>query len=105
MDGEGKFKKGIIQTYLESTGHPLTRSLAVSTVGLSGSFLKLKMRNGAQELMRYRLPLMVEDLAHNHWFNWGPPPPGTESGGTAAVFNRFQKGQAVYIGAPVFRQS
>lgn len=102
-DPDGKFKKGVIQTYLESTGHPLTRSLAVSTVGLSGPYLKVKMRNGAQELMRYRLPLMVEDLAHNHWFNWGPPPPGTKSGGTAVVFNRFQKGQAVYIGAPVFQ--
>ena len=102
-DPEGHFKKGVIQTYLESTGHPLTKSLAVSTVGLSGSFLKLKMRAGAQELFRYRLPFMVEDLPHYKWFNWGPPPPGAELGGTAGVFNRYHKGQAVYVGAPLFR--
>ena len=80
-DQEGHFKKGVIQTYLESSGHPLTKSLAVSTVGLSGPFLKLKIRAGAQELLRYRLPLMVEDLPNYKWFNWGPPPPGRESGG------------------------
>ena len=34
-DRDGHFKKGVIQTYLESSGHPLTKSLAVSTVGLS----------------------------------------------------------------------
>jgi hypothetical protein len=102
-DREGHFKKGVIQTYLESSGHPLTKSLAVSTVGLSGPFLRLKIRAGAQELLRYRLPMMVEDLPHYKWFNWGPPPPGRESGGTAAVFNRYQKGQAVYVGAPIFQ--
>ena len=102
-DQEGHFKKGVIQTYLESSGHPLTKSLAVSTVGLSGPFLRLKIRAGAQELLRYRLPMMVEDLPHYKWFNWGPPPPGRESGGTAAVFNRYQKGQAVYVGAPIFQ--
>ncbi len=102
-DAEGRLKKGVVQTYLESSGHPLTRSLAESTVGLSGAFLKLRMRAGAQELLRYRLPLMVEDLPHHRWFNWGPPPPGAQSGGPAAVYHRFQKGQAVYLGAPVFQ--
>ncbi|MBV8819964.1 MAG: alpha-L-fucosidase [Acidobacteriaceae bacterium] len=102
-DPEGHFKKGVIQTYLESTGHPLTKSLSESTVGLSGAFLRLRMRPGAQELLRYRLPLMVEDLPHYKWFNWGAPPPGRESGGTAAVLNRFHKGQSVYVGAPLFQ--
>jgi hypothetical protein len=102
-DSQGVLKKGVVQTYLESSLHVLTRSLAASTVGLSGAFLKLRIRAGAQELLRYRLPLMIEDLARNQWFNWGPPPPGGESAGTAAVYHRFEKGQAVYIGAPVFR--
>ena len=102
-DREGHFKKGVIQTYLESTGHPLTSSLAVSTVGLSGPFLRLRARAGAQELLRYRLPMMIEDVPNYKWFNWGPPPPGRESGGVAAVLNRFEKGQAVYVGAPIFQ--
>lgn len=102
-DSEGQFKKGVIQTYLESSNDPLTRSLATSTVGLSGSFLRLNLHGGAREVMRYRLPLMVEDMAHNHWFNWGPPPPGTGSGGPAAVYNRYGKGQSFYVGAPLFR--
>lgn len=88
-------------TYLESTGSPLARLLAVSTVGLPGSFLRLK-RTTAEEVMRYRLPFMVEDMAHNHWFNWGPPPPGTETAGTAVAYNRFGKGQSLYVGVPLF---
>lgn len=88
--------------YLESAGSPLAKLLAVSTVGLAGSFLRLR-RTTSEEVMRYRLPFMVEDIAQNHWFNWGPPPPGTETGGTAVALNRFGKGQALYIGVPIFR--
>jgi hypothetical protein len=101
-DAEGKFKEGFTATYLESSGHPLAKSLAVSTVGLPGPFLYLK-RTSAEEVMHYRLPLMVEDLAHNKWFNWGPPPPGPETGGPAVAYNKFGKGQAVYMGLPLFR--
>jgi hypothetical protein len=46
---------------------------------------------------------MVEDLPHHQWFNWGPPPPGAETGGTAVTYNKFGKGQALYIGVPIFR--
>jgi len=88
-------------TYLESSGSPLAEMLAVSTVGLPGSFLRIK-RTAAEEVMRYRLPFMVEDMAHNHWFNWGPPAPGTETGGTAVAYNRFGKGQSLYLGVPIF---
>jgi hypothetical protein len=88
-------------TYLESTGSPLANLLSVSTVGLPGSFVKLK-RTTAEEVMRYRLPFMVEDVPHNHWFNWGPPPPGTETAGTAVAYNRFGKGQSLYLGVPIF---
>jgi hypothetical protein len=88
-------------TYLESAGSPLAKTLAMSTVGLAGSFLRLKKTSG-EEVMRYRLPFMVEDMEHNHWFNWGPPPPGTETGGTAVAHNRFGKGQSLYIGVPIF---
>ncbi len=87
--------------YLESAGHHLARMLSVSTVGLPGSFLRLR-RTHAEEVMRYRLPLMVEDTAHRHWFNWGPPPPGSETAGTAVAFNKFGKGQALYLGVPIF---
>jgi hypothetical protein len=87
--------------YIESSGHPLAKLLDVSTVGLAGSFVRVK-RTSAQEVMRYRLPFMVEDIPHNHWFNWGPPPPGTETAGTAVAHNRFGKGQALYVGVPIF---
>ena len=53
--------------------------------------------------MHYRLPFMVEDLPHHQWFNWGPPPPGAETGGVAVAYNKFGKGQALYIGVPIFR--
>jgi hypothetical protein len=101
-DDQGHLKKGGgVQIYLESTGNALTRSLAESTVGLSNSFLKLRPRTGAQELMRYRLPFLVEDLPKHKWFNWSSPPPG-ESAGAAVVYNRFGKGQSVYLGVPIF---
>jgi hypothetical protein len=101
-DEDGKPKSGVISTYLESSGHPLAKMLAVSTVGLPGSFLNVK-RTRAEEVMRYRLPFMVEDMKHYKWFNWGPPPPGSETAGTAVAYNKFGKGQAVYVGAPIFR--
>jgi hypothetical protein len=101
-DAEGKVKEGITSTYLESSGHPLAKILAVSTVGLPGPFLELK-RTTSEEVMHYRLPFMVEDLPHHQWFNWGPPPPGSETAGPAVTYNRFGKGQAVYIGVPLFR--
>lgn len=102
-DADGKPRSGnFTSTYLESAGSPLVEMLAVSTVGLSGSFLRLKRTTG-EEVMRYRLPFMVEDLAHNKWFNWGPPPPGKETAGTAVAYNRFGKGQSVYLGVPIFR--
>lgn len=101
-DPSGKFKEDVISIYLESTGHALSRSLAVSTVGLPGSFLRLRQTAG-QEVLRYRLPFMIEDLPNHKWFNWGPPPPGQETGGPAAVFNPFGKGQSLYVGVNLFQ--
>jgi len=45
---------------------------------------------------------MVQDLGHDKWFNWGPPPPGAQTAGTAVAYNKFGRGQSVYIGAPIF---
>jgi len=101
-EAEGKIKEGFTATYLESSGHPLAKPLAESTVGLSGPFLRLKPTT-AEEVMHYRLPFMVEDLPHHQWFNWGPPPPGAETGGVAVTYNKFGNGQALYIGVPIFR--
>jgi hypothetical protein len=101
-DPSGKFKEDVVSIYMESTGHALSKSLAVSTVGLPGSFLRLRQTSG-QEVLRYRLPFMIEDLPNNKWFNWGPPPPGQETGGPAAVFNKFGKGQSLYVGVSLFQ--
>jgi hypothetical protein len=100
--GEGKqAEENFTSTYLEPSGHRLANMLSVSTVGLPGSFLKVK-RTTAEEVMRYRLPIMVQDLSHDKWFNWGPPPPGAQTAGTAVAYNKFGKGQSVYIGVPIF---
>jgi Hypothetical glycosyl hydrolase 6 len=101
-DPSGKFKEGVVSIYMESSGHALSKSLAVSTVGLPGSFLRLRQTSG-QEVLRYRLPLMIEDLDNHKWFNWGPPPPGPEMGGPAAVFNKFGQGQSLYVGVSLFQ--
>jgi len=101
-DAEGKLREGdFTSTYIESAGHPLAKMLAVSTVGLPGSFLRLKTTTAA-EVMRYRLPFMVQNMKKNEWFNWGPPPPGAETAGTAAAYNKFGKGQSLYMGVPIF---
>jgi hypothetical protein len=101
-NAEGKLRPGdFTSTYLESAGHPLAKMLAVSTVGLPGSFLRLK-RTTAEEVMRYRLPFMVQDMARHEYFNWGPPPPGSETAGTAVAYNKFGHGQSLYLGVPIF---
>jgi len=101
-DPSGRLKEAVVSIYLESTGHALSKSLAVSTVGLPGSFLRLRQTSG-QEVLRYRLPFMIEDMPNHKWFNWGPPPPGQETGGPAAVFNDFGKGQSLYVGVSLFQ--
>ena len=102
FDTSGKQREGnAVSTYLESTGHPLAELVAKGTVGLPGPFVKMK-ETAAQVVMRYRLPLMVEDVPHNKWVGWGPIPPGSGMAGTAVAFNRFGEGQAVFIGAPIF---
>ena len=102
FDSAGKPREGgTVSTYLESTGHPLAEPIAKSTVGLPGTFVKIK-ETTAQTMMRYRLPLLVEDVPHNKWVGWGAIPPGPGKAGAAVVFNRFGKGQSVYIGAPIF---
>lgn len=101
-DANGKQRPGNdITTYLESTGHPLAATISRGTVGLPGPFIRLKTTT-AQTVMRYRLPLLAEDVAHNRWVGWGAPPPGPETAGPAVTFNRFGKGQALYLGVPIF---
>jgi hypothetical protein len=101
-DAEGKAKEGFTSTYLESSGHALAKILAVSTVGLPGPFLYLKPTTAA-EVMHYRIPFMIENPPQHQWFNWGPPPPGEELGGTAVAYNKYGQGQSLYIGVPIFR--
>jgi len=91
-----------ISTYIESSGHPLARLFDRETVGLPGPFVTVNRRN-AEEIMRYRLPYMVEDRPHFHWYNWFAPPPGSELGGSAVTINKIGRGQAVYMGVPIFR--
>lgn len=102
FDDSGKLKEGFTSIYLESTDHTLSRSLAISTVGLPGSFLHLR-RTCGEEVLRYRLPFMVEDMKNDKWFNWGPPPPGPATAGPAVIFNRFGKGQSLFIGVDLFQ--
>jgi hypothetical protein len=101
-DYEGKFKKGFIGIYLQSSGHPLAKFLAESTVGAAGTFSYLK-RTTAEEVMEYKLPFMVIHPEEQLFYSEGPPPPGKESGGPGVTYNKFGKGQAVYIGVPIFR--
>lgn len=101
-DTSGKQRDGNdVTTYLESAGHPLAELIAQGTVGLPGPFVEMK-ETTAQQVMRYRLPLLAEDVANNKWVGWGSPPPGPRTVGTAVAYNRFGKGQSVFIGAPIF---
>jgi len=99
---DGKPKTRFISTYIESSGHPLARMFDKETLGLPGSFITVNKRT-AEEVMRYRLPYMVEDLEHFHWYNWFSPPPGTETAGSAVTCNKVGKGKALYFGVPIFR--
>jgi hypothetical protein len=101
-DETGKQREGnAISTFMESSGHPLAEALSRGSVGLPGPFLSLK-RTTAEEVMRFRLPLLAEDPAHDKWVGWGPPPPGPQTAGTAVAFNKFGRGQSLYLGVPIF---
>jgi len=101
-DATGKQREGNpISTYMEPVGHPLADALSKSTVGLPGPFVTIKATT-ALEVMRYRLPLLAEDVPHDQWVGWGSPPPGPQTAGTAVAFNRFGKGQSLYLGVPIF---
>lgn len=102
FDTAGKQREGnAISTYLESSGHPLAELLSKGSVGLPGPFLSIK-KTTSQEVMHYRLPLLAEDVPHDLWVGWGPPPPGPQTAGTAVAFNKFGKGQSLYLGVPIF---
>jgi hypothetical protein len=101
-DENGKQREGdSTTTYLESVGHPLAGLIAKGTVGLPGAFVRLRETTG-HPVLRFRLPLFSENVSQNRWAGWGAPPPGTQMAGTAAVLNRFGKGQCFYLGVPVF---
>jgi len=102
-DENGKPRDGdATTTYLESVSHPLAGLIADGTVGLPGPFVRVNQTTG-EPVLRYRLPLFPEDVSKNHWAGWGAPPPGPQTGGTAAALNRFGKGQCFYLGVPIFR--
>ena len=90
------------ENYIEAAGYPLAEKLGRGKVGFKGPYLTIRPTT-AKPVMRYRLPWMVEDLAKNKWYNWGPPPPGKETAGPAVTLNQFGKGQALYAAFPVFR--
>jgi hypothetical protein len=101
-DAAGKQREGnAITTYLEPRGHPLTQAISKGTVGLPGPFIRIRVTT-AQEVMSYRLPLLAEDASKNLWVGWGSPPPGPNTAGTAVAFNRYGKGQSLYLGVPIF---
>jgi Hypothetical glycosyl hydrolase 6/Beta-galactosidase trimerisation domain len=101
-DATGKQREGnAITTYLEPHGHPLTQAMSIGTVGLPGPFIRMR-ETSAQEVMSYRLPLFAEDVSKNLWVGWGSPPPGPNTAGVAVAFNRYGKGQSLYLGVPIF---
>jgi hypothetical protein len=101
-DATGKQRDGnAVTTYMESAGHPLAEALGQGTVGLPGPFITIR-ETTAQAVMRYRLPLLAENVAADQWVGWGAPPPGPQTAGTAVVFNKFGKGQSLYLGVPIF---
>ena len=101
-ENSGKFKNSFIATYLEPSNSIWAKPLPAGTVGLPGTFINLKLSTAA-EVIHYRLPVMVENMAKNEFFNWGPPPPGSGNAGPAVAYNKFGKGQSLYIGVPIFR--
>ena len=102
-DAEGNFKEDVVQTYLDSTGHPLTKSLATSSVGLSGTFLRVKKTRRGRRDLPLSAALDGGGFEERQMVSTGgPPPPGKETGSTAGVYHKFGKGQVVYLGVPLF---
>jgi hypothetical protein len=100
-DDDGSPRKGCFSTYLAPTAHALARPLSSGTVGLPGSHVRVRL-DGAQAVMQYHVPGLVEDIRGGTWFNWGPAPPVRESAGPGVCYHRYGRGQAVYAGVPLF---
>ena len=101
-DDAGKLKSNFISTYLEPSGHDLARPLAARdrrTAGLI-SLSTTHHRPGGHALSASR---DGGGSRQKPVVQLGSASSGKETAGLAVAYNKFGKGQAVYMGAPLFR--
>jgi hypothetical protein len=104
----GKDGPGI---YFQSSGHSLSAIFGTSEVaiqgksaGPSGNYCPfIRVQGTAQSIFDYKLPYLVPDVDKHIFQTWDPAPPGNERLPQAATINQFGKGQALYVGVPLFR--
>lgn len=105
----GKDGPGI---YFQTNGHPLSSFIGAGEVGIQGkssgpspafcSFIRVE--GPAESILDYRLPYLVPDLDKHIFHSWNPAPPGNEKVPRAATINHHGKGEAIYVGIPLFRR-
>jgi hypothetical protein len=105
----GKDGPGI---YLQTNGHPLSSFIGSGEVGIlgkssgpPGTFCSfIRVQGAADSILDYRLPYLVPDLDKHLLHSLNPAPPGNEKVPRAATINHYGKGEAVYVGVPLFRR-
>jgi hypothetical protein len=105
----GKDGPGI---YFQANDHPLSSFIGSGEVailgkspGPSSTFCPfIRIQGPAESILDYRLPYLVPDLDKHLLHSWNPAPPGNEKVTGAATVNHYGKGEAVYIGVPLFRR-
>jgi len=104
----GKDGPGI---YFQTNGHPLSAFIGPDEVAITGksgrrptfcSFLRVE--GSAESILDYCLPYMVPDVEKFKFDTLNVAPPGNERIPRAAAFHRFGKGEAVYVGVPLFQR-
>ena len=97
-DPEGNFKEGVVQTYLESSRHTLTKELATSTVGLPGTFLKLKKRPEAEGDLPLSTPADGGRLEEQQVVQLGAASSRHRDGGQPLYTTSLGKGRSSTLG-------
>jgi hypothetical protein len=108
-DYAGKDGPGI---YLQTSGHPLSKSLGSGEVGILAASSNrdpafcpfVRVQGSAENLLDFRLPYVVPDLDKHIVDSWNPAPPGRDKIPQAATLQTYGEGKAIYIGLPIFQR-
>ena len=96
---DARYAGNAVPAYLVAERHAVTAGLPDAPLALLHPHLRVEPTS-AQVLGHIALPALAE--TPDRWINWGPAPPGEETGEAALLLNQYGTGQALYVTDPLF---